>query len=105
MRHSAQGSAVEAEFKAGNDSEGDEAAEINVMHKSDDEDDESVEAKIESVSDSSASILYRFYRGTRAGNKYLCVVVKYATSDAYVLTAYPSDEVKKGRILWERNKK
>ena len=60
---------------------------------------------IESVSDSSASISYRFYRGTRAGNKYLCVVVKHATSDAYVLTAYPSDEVKKGRILWERNKK
>ena len=60
---------------------------------------------IESVSDSSATISYRFYHGTKAGNKYLCVVVKYAASDAYVLTAYPSDEVKKGKILWERNKK
>jgi phage-Barnase-EndoU-ColicinE5/D-RelE like nuclease2 len=60
---------------------------------------------IESVSDPSASISYRYYRGTKAGNKYLCVVVKYATSDAYVLTGYPSDEVKKGRIIWERNKK
>jgi hypothetical protein len=60
---------------------------------------------IQSISDSFASILYRFYRGTKAGNKYLCVVVKYAGNDAYVLTAYPSDMIKKGKLLWERNKK
>ncbi len=60
---------------------------------------------IESISDPSAAILYRFYRGTKAGNKFLCVVVKYTDSDAYILTAYPSDEIKKGKLLWERTRK
>ncbi len=60
---------------------------------------------IESASDSKANLSYRFYRGTRVGDKYLCVVVKYDGDDAYVLTAYPSDQVKKGRLIWERRKK
>ncbi|HET6401764.1 MAG TPA: PBECR2 nuclease fold domain-containing protein [Candidatus Kapabacteria bacterium] len=60
---------------------------------------------IESVSDPDAAILYHFYRGSRTGNKFLCVVVKYASADAYVMTAYPSDQIKKGRVLWERKKK
>jgi hypothetical protein len=60
---------------------------------------------IESVSDSEAAICYRFYHGTRAGNKYLCVVIKYLVADAYVLTAYPSDQIKNGQFLWERKKK
>jgi hypothetical protein len=60
---------------------------------------------IESISDHEAAICYRFYHGTRAGNKYLCVVIKYLPADAYVLTAYPSDQIKNGRFLWERTKK
>lgn len=60
---------------------------------------------IQSSTDSLAEIYYRFYRGTKAGNKYLCVVVKHDINDAYVLTAYPSDEIKKGRLLWERKGK
>ena len=60
---------------------------------------------IESRTDPQAAIHYHYYRGTRAGDKYLCVVVKYDRDDAYVLTAYPSDEIKKGRVLWERKKK
>jgi hypothetical protein len=60
---------------------------------------------IESISDSQAAICYRFYRGTRAGSKYLCIVIKYSSNDAYVLTAYPSDQIKKGQLIWERKKR
>ena len=35
------------------------------------------------------------------GGKYLCVIVKIQESDAFVLTAYLTDKVKKGKILWK----
>jgi hypothetical protein len=38
--------------------------------------------------------------GTRVGDKWLCVVVKYAADDAFVLTAYLTDKPKKGEQLW-----
>jgi len=55
---------------------------------------------IESHTDAAAELLYRFYFGTRVGDKWLCVVVKYAAEDAFVLTAYLTDEPKKGKQVW-----
>jgi len=60
------------------------------------------EQVVESLSDESAHLYYRFYIGTRVGNKYLCVVVKIVNDDAFVLTAYLTNAVKKGRTLWPR---
>jgi len=60
---------------------------------------------IQSSTDQSALINYRRYPDSKIGDKYLCVVVKYDLDDAYVLTAYPSDEIKKGILLWEQNRK
>ncbi|MEP7235384.1 MAG: PBECR2 nuclease fold domain-containing protein [Ignavibacteriota bacterium] len=60
---------------------------------------------IQSRSDPKAAINYKFHRVTKGTDKYLCVVVKYEEEDAYVLTAYPSDQIKKGNLLWERKKK
>ena len=40
------------------------------------------------------------YVGTRVGDKYLCVVVKVVGDDAFVLTAYLTDTIKKGHQLW-----
>ena len=34
------------------------------------------------------------------GDKYLCVVVKVQAEDAFVVTAYMTDKVKKGNVLW-----
>ena len=34
------------------------------------------------------------------GDKYLCVVVKVVGTDAFVLTAYLTDTIKKGQQLW-----
>ena len=57
---------------------------------------------VQSTSDPLAAICYHYYRRTKAGDKYLCVVVKNSDRDGYVLTAYPSDHIKKGRLLWQR---
>ena len=40
---------------------------------------------------------------TRVGPKYLCVVVLVKPHDAFVLTAYLTDAVKKGESLWPRS--
>ncbi|MCZ7640697.1 MAG: hypothetical protein M5U12_34355 [Verrucomicrobia bacterium] len=37
------------------------------------------------------------------GGKYLCVVVKVLEADAFVLTAYLTDPIKRGTTLWPMN--
>lgn len=60
------------------------------------------ERVVESFSDPEARLYYRFYLGTAVGDKFVCVVVKVTGDDAFVLTAYLTDRVKKGVILWPR---
>jgi hypothetical protein len=55
-----------------------------------------------SLTDSAAELSYRFYHRTKVGGKWLCVVVKYAVNDAFVVTAYLTDKLKKGKQLWPR---
>ena len=55
---------------------------------------------IESRTDPSTELNYRFYLGTKVGDKWLCVVVKYARQDAFVLTAYLTDRPKRGEQIW-----
>ncbi|MFI5175720.1 MAG: hypothetical protein ACHQKY_12730 [Terriglobia bacterium] len=55
---------------------------------------------VQSISDSEARMYYRYYMGTRVGDKFLCVVVKISKEDAFVLTAYLTDRMRKGEILW-----
>ena len=60
------------------------------------------ERVIQSRSDLGARLYYRFYIETRVGDKYLCVVVKIKQQDAFVLTAYLTDTIKKGDVVWPR---
>lgn len=55
---------------------------------------------IRSLADPQAHLYHRFYFGTRVGDKYLCVVVKVHDEDAFLLTAYLTDRVRKGVVLW-----
>jgi len=55
---------------------------------------------IESYADLPVQLNYRFYIGTRVGDKWLCVIVKYAPEDAFVLTAYLTDKPKRGKQIW-----
>ncbi len=59
---------------------------------------------VESFSDPQSRLYYRFYLGTMVGDKYLCVVVKVVLTDAFVLTAYLTDRVKRGVSIWPRGK-
>jgi hypothetical protein len=55
---------------------------------------------IESRTDPEAELNYRFFVGTKVGDKWLCVVIKYSIGDAFVVTAYLTDQLKKGRQIW-----
>jgi hypothetical protein len=55
---------------------------------------------VESLSDAAPRLYHRFYLGTMVGAKYLCVVVKFSAQDAFVVTAFLTDGVKKGKIVW-----
>ena len=48
-----------------------------------------------SASDPAVELFYTFQRDTKVGDKWLCVVVKYIVSDAFVVTAYLNDKIKK----------
>jgi hypothetical protein len=62
------------------------------------------EKVIESLTDPQAQLYYRFYVGTRVGDKYLCVIVKARGEDAFVLTAYLTDRAKRGVLIWPKEK-
>ena len=53
-----------------------------------------------SRSDEAVWLFYEFYAQTIVGGKWLCVVVKYAENDAFVVTAYLTDKPKIGEDLW-----
>ncbi len=53
-----------------------------------------------SRSDEAVRLFYEFYAQTIVGGKWLCVVVKYAENDAFVVTAYLTDKPKSGEDLW-----
>jgi hypothetical protein len=55
---------------------------------------------IQSKGDPTAELYYRYYRGTRVGDKWLCVVVKVGAGDAFVVTSYLTNRPKRGDILW-----
>ena len=61
------------------------------------------ERVIESQSDPEARLYYRFYVGTRVGDKHLCVVVKLAQNDAFVLTAYLVAKPTGGAQIWPKS--
>jgi hypothetical protein len=60
------------------------------------------EAVIQSAGDPLARLYYRFYHRTMVGGKHLCVVVKVRQQDAFVVTAYLTDRVKRGTVLWPK---
>jgi len=53
-----------------------------------------------SRSDDAVRLFYAYYPETIVGGKWLCVVVKYLLSDAFVVTGYLTDKPKSGAPLW-----
>lgn len=55
---------------------------------------------IQSNRDEEAALYYRYYMGTRIGDKWLCIVVK-EEEEPFVLTAYFTNRIKKGEMIWK----
>ena len=49
-------------------------------------------------------LFYEFYGQTIVGGKWLCVVVKYAENDAFMVTAYLTDKPKPEKIYGRQSK-
>jgi hypothetical protein len=54
--------------------------------------------------DPESELFYVWKIRTHVGPKYVCVVVVVRPDGAFVLTAYLTDAVKKGDVLWPRNR-
>ena len=59
---------------------------------------------VRSRTDSNVELFYRHYHATPVTEKYLCVVVKVLSNDIFVITAYFTDKIKRGKVLWKRRK-
>jgi len=57
---------------------------------------------VRSRTDPDVELFYRYYDITPVTEKYLSVVVKVLPGDLFIITAYFTDTVKRGEILWER---
>lgn len=55
---------------------------------------------VQSNSEETTHLYYQYYSKTLVGGKYLCVIVKFGENDPFVLTAYLTDKIKKGTVLW-----
>lgn len=57
---------------------------------------------VKSRTDPDVELYYRHYDTTPVTEKYLCVVVKILVSDLFIITAYFTDTIKRGKIVWEK---
>jgi hypothetical protein len=60
------------------------------------------EVVVQSLGDARARLYYRYHQQTIVSSKYLCVVVVQTPDDAFVVTAYVTDQIKKGDVLWRK---
>ena len=55
-----------------------------------------------SRTDETVQLFYRSFETTPVTSKYLCAVVKAAGEDPFILTAYFTDSIKRGEVLWTK---
>ena len=53
-----------------------------------------------SRSDPDVKLFWDFYPETCVGGKWLCIVVKYAQNDAFIITAYLTNQPTAGEDIW-----
>ena len=57
---------------------------------------------IRSRTDDTVQLYYRDAATEAFGDKLLCVVIKHLPDDAFVITAYLTDKIKTGEVLWKK---
>lgn len=55
---------------------------------------------VRSRTDETVELFYRSFKTTPVTRKYLCVVVKAGVEDPFIITAYFTDSIKRGEVLW-----
>jgi len=60
------------------------------------------EIVIRSRTDLDIELVYKHSGVTPVSEKYLCVVVKTRREDAFIITSYFTNTVKKGDVAWEK---
>lgn len=58
---------------------------------------------IKSKTDENVKLFHKIYLTKSFGDKYLCVVVKYLESDAFIITSYLVRDLPKGEMIWQRS--
>lgn len=56
---------------------------------------------IRSRTDEAVELFYKYYPSTPVTEKFLCLVIKTVPHDNFIITAYYTDTIKRGEILWE----
>jgi hypothetical protein len=56
---------------------------------------------IATVKDEQVHAYHRLYENTPVTRKYLVIAIKIEADDAFILTAYFSGRLKKGKIVWQ----
>ena len=57
---------------------------------------------VQSDYDPDVRLYHRLYEHAELGEKHLCVVVKSVEDDHYLLTAFFTDRVKRGAVIWTK---
>jgi hypothetical protein len=57
---------------------------------------------VRSRTDATVELFYKWYASTPVTAKFLCVVVKALPYDPFMITAYHTDAVKRGEVLWQK---
>ncbi|KPL04575.1 MAG: hypothetical protein AMJ73_04120 [candidate division Zixibacteria bacterium SM1_73] len=60
------------------------------------------ETVVRSRTDPDVELFYQHYDNTPITEKYLCVVIKALVKDLFIITAYFTDSMKRGAVLWKR---
>jgi hypothetical protein len=55
---------------------------------------------VKSKTDSQVELFYRNYKTTPVSEKYLCVAIKALEDNLFIITAYFTDTIKGGEVLW-----
>ena len=56
-----------------------------------------------SVSDKDVVIYYKHYPATPVTSKHLAVIVKISGKENFIISAYFTDRIKKGELVWKKN--
>jgi len=57
---------------------------------------------VRSRTDVTVELFYKWYPSSPVTAKFLCVIVKTLPDDQFIITAYYTDAVKRGEVLWEK---